>query len=66
MFIKEITLRRNYLRVNFDYHFGGIIGSEIIHPYLEEKIFTAENGCYKSTFKNRGTYYFYYCNNNAN
>lgn len=64
--VKELTLKRNYLRVNLDYHFGGIIGSEIIHPYLEEKVFTAENGCYKSTFKNRGSYHFYYCNNNAN
>ena len=64
--INEIKLRRNYLRVNLDYHFGGIIGSEILRPYLEENIFTEENYCYKSTFKNRGTYHFYYCNNNAN
>jgi hypothetical protein len=64
--VKEIKLRRNYLRVNLDYHLGGIIGSEILRPYLEEYIFTEENNCYKGTFKNRGTYRFYYCNNNAN
>jgi hypothetical protein len=64
--VKEIQLKRNYLRVNLDYHFGGIIGSEILRPYLEENIFTEENYCYKGTFKNRGTYHFYYCNNNAN
>jgi hypothetical protein len=64
--VKGIQLKRNYLRVNLDYHFGGIIGSEILRPYLEENIFTEENYCYKGTFKNRRTYHFYYCNNNAN
>ena len=62
--IKEIKLSRNYLRVRLDYHYGGILGSELIRPYLEENIFTKENNCYRDTFKDRGKFYFYYCNNN--
>ena len=62
--IKEIKLQRNYMRVNLDYNFCGIQGSEIIRPYLEENLFTKENNCYKDFFFYKGKFYFYYCDNN--
>ena len=62
--INEIKLNRNYLRVNLDYNYGGIIGSEIIRPYLEEYLFTKKNNCYKDTFNYKNKFYFYYCENN--
>lgn len=62
--IKEIELKRNYLRIKLDHNFAGIQGSEIIRPFLEENLFTKSNNCNKDTFSYKGKFYFYYCKNN--
>ena len=64
--INEIVLNRNYLHVKLDYNFCGIRGSELIRQYLEEKLFTEQNNCYKESFRFKSKYIFYYCENNKN
>lgn len=63
--LNEIKLNGNYLRVNLDYNFCGIQGSEIIHQYLEENLFTEENNCHKDFYNYKSKFYFYYCDNNS-
>ena len=62
--INEIQLSRNYLKVRLDYNFWGIQGSELIHQYLKDKLFTKENNCYEDFYNDNDKYSFYYCDNN--
>ena len=62
--IKKIEINRASLHIKLDHNYGGIQGSEIIRPYLEDNIFTKDNGCAKDNFNYMGTFYFYYCKNN--
>ena len=62
--IKDINYGKNYLRVKLDYNLGGIQGSQIIRPYLEENVFTEGNRCHKGSFYYITKYIFYYCDKN--
>ena len=62
--VKDIDFGKNYLRVKLDDNICGIQASELIRPYLEEKIFTEENRCHKDYFNYMNKYIFYYCDKN--
>ena len=62
--VKDIDFGKNYLRVKLDDNICGIQASELIRPYLEEKIFTEENRCHKDYFNYINKYIFYYCDKN--
>lgn len=64
--IKKVEIKEQSLHVKLEHNYGGIKGSEIIRPYLEENIFTKENGCTKDIYKQYNTFQFYYCKNNPN
>ena len=64
--IKEIELDiDNFIKIEIDYNFGAIQAPISILKYLEENVFNLDNRCYKSSFKYRNKYIFFYCDNNS-